>query len=247
MKKIVKIALTTIPTILLTVIVCSFFLHTQGQKQPAKRTMAPVYTKQCSNFDGIDVSRHQGTIEWDKVSGKLPSNAFVYIKCTEGASYTDPMWRKNAVEAKKAGLLVGGYHFFRMTSSAHDQFENFKKALSIISIDLIPMVDVETSDKHSKKELQDSLQVLLNLLEKEYKTAPMIYGTQRSYNTYCAPRFNHHPLYIGRYGKNAPVVNGPSHYTVWQYTEEGELNGIKKKVDLCRFHKDKGLKDILLR
>lgn len=109
------------------------------------------------------------------------------------------------------------------------------------------MVDVETDDGYSKKEMQDSLQVLLNLLEKEYKVRPMIYGTQRSYNTFCAPRFNHYPLYIGRYGENAPIVKGPSHYTVWQYTDKGELPGINKKVDLCRFHKGKGLKDILMK
>lgn len=204
-------------------------------------------TSSCQCLDGIDVSRHQGVIDWKETSRSLPKKAFVYIKCTEGATLTDRNYRINATQAKSNKLYVGGYHYFRMTSSAHDQFINFKNALDSIDFDLIPMVDVETDDGYSKKEMQDSLQVLLNLLEKEYKVRPMIYGTQRSYNTFCAPRFNHYPLYIGRYGENAPIVKGPSHYTVWQYTDKGELPGINKTIDLCRFHKDKGLKDILMK
>lgn len=197
-------------------------------------------------YDGIDVSRYQGDINWKQVKNDLPEDAFVYIKCTEGATHTDPKYRANASGAKAQGLHIGGYHYFRMISSAHDQFKNFKKALDSIDADLIPMVDVETNDGKDIKVLQDSLQVFLNLLEKEYGAKPMIYDTMRSYNTYCAPNFNRYPLYIGRYGSKAPIVNGPSHYTIWQYSEKGSIAGIKKSVDLCRFHKGCDIKDILL-
>ena len=73
------------------------------------------------------------------------------------------------------------------------------------------MVDVERDDGKPRKELQDSLQVLLNLLTDAYGKEPMIYGTNRSYNELCAPEFNNYLLYIGRYGENKPVVKGPSH------------------------------------
>ena len=49
------------------------------------------------------------------------------------------------------------------------------------------MVDVERDDGKPRKELQDSLQVLLNLLTDAYGKEPMIYGTNRSYNELCAP------------------------------------------------------------
>lgn len=199
-----------------------------------------------SRIDGIDVARYQGNINWNIASRSLSKNSFVYIKCTEGATYTDPTYKKNAMQAKKHGLHIGGYHYFRMTSSAHAQFNNFKKALDSIDCDLIPMVDVETKDKKSVRALQDSLQVFLDLLEKEYGTKPMIYGTMRSYNSYCAPRFNTYPLYIGRYGEEPPVVNGPSHYTIWQYSDKYIMDGISKPVDVCRFHPMRSIKDILL-
>ena len=108
------------------------------------------------------------------------------------------------------------------------------------------MVDVETADGKDVKELQDSLSVLLNLLENYYGVKPMIYGTIRSYNNYCAPRFNNYPLYIGRYGKKVPVVNGPSHYTIWQFTDKAQVDGIEKPVDLCLFHPSKNIDDIKL-
>ena len=185
---------------------------------------------------GIDVSHHQGDIDWKIVRKAQPKLAFVYIKCTEGESYVDPMFRKNAEGAALVGYRVGAYHYFRMTSGAHEQFENFKAQMDAVHVDLIPMVDVERSDGKLRKELQDSLQVLLNLLEKAYGKRPMIYGTNRSYNELCAPEFNHSPLYIGRYGRNKPVVTGPSHYTIWQYTEDARIPGIPKPVDMCRMH-----------
>lgn len=200
----------------------------------------------CQSIDGIDVARYQKNIDWKKVFNDIGKDAFVYVKCTEGATHSDPKYKTNAAGAKKVGLRVGGYHFFRMTSSAQAQFKNFKKALDTIGPDLIPMVDVETDDGYATKLIQDSLQVFLNLLEKEYGKKPMIYGTQRSYNTYCAPRFNSYPLYIGRYGNQVPVVKGSSHYTIWQYSEKGKVKGINTDVDLCKYHPKKGIKDILL-
>lgn len=93
---------------------------------------------------GIDVSHHQGDINWNKVA-KEPIG-FVYIKATEGETYVDSKFKKNIVGAKKVGLPVGVYHYFRMTSGAHKQFKNFYNTVKKYKIDLIPMVDVETSE-----------------------------------------------------------------------------------------------------
>lgn len=185
---------------------------------------------------GIDVSHHQGDIDWEMVRKAKPELAFVYVKCSEGRDYVDPKFVANAIGAATVGYRIGAYHFFRMTSSAHEQFINFKTQMDKVHIDLIPMVDVERNDGRSRKELQDSLKVLLDLLEDAYGKRPMIYGTNRSYNELCAPEFNYYPLYIGRYGKNKPVITGPSHYTIWQYSESARIPGIPKPVDICRFH-----------
>lgn len=193
---------------------------------------------------GIDVSHHQGDIDW----GKLPKSQilFVYMKATEGKTYTDPTFHKNMRGAQKAGFKVGAYHFFRMTSGACEQFKHFQSQVGKYKMDLIPMIDVETNDGKPVRQLQDSLDVFISLVEKEYGVKPMIYGTQRSYNTYCAPKYNNLHLYIGRYGPNSPQINGNGSYTIWQYSEKGKITGIPKLVDLAQFRKGYSIADIEL-
>lgn len=195
---------------------------------------------------GIDVSHHQGDIDWQMVSKE--KIVFVYIKATEGKTYTDPKFHQNIKGAQKAGLKVGAYHFFRMTSGAREQFNHFYSQVGKYKLDLIPMIDVEVPSKEVKSinQVQDSLDVFIKLVTQKYGKKPMIYGTQRSYNTYCAPKYNNLHLYIGRYNTKGPEKNGKGSYTIWQYSEHGKINGIPKAVDLCRFRKGYGVKDIKL-
>ena len=199
---------------------------------------------QTKRLSGIDVSHHNGNISWKTVS-KDKRIQFVYIKASEGKTYVDPKYKMNIQNAQKHGIKVGSYHFFRMTSSAHEQFQHFKKVVNKEKQDLIPMIDVETTDRHSIKETRDSLRVFLKLVEKHYGVKPMIYGTNRSYNAICGIWFNRYKLYLGRYGQNPPLIRGSEHYLIWQYSEKGKIKGIPKSVDLCRFHPKHSIKDII--
>lgn len=100
------------------------------------------------------------------------------------------------------------------------------------------MVDVE--EKVSK----DSILLFCNLLEKHYGKKPAIYGTNKSYNSFCAPYFNSYILMIGRYGENQPIIKGEGHYSIWQYSEKGKIAGIEKHVDLDRIHPDFDLAEL---
>ena len=55
---------------------------------------------------GIDVSHHQGSIDWKKVKRAKPDLAFVYVKCTEGKDYVDPKFKVNAEGASSQGYKV---------------------------------------------------------------------------------------------------------------------------------------------
>lgn len=200
------------------------------------------YNVSAKDYTGIDVSHHQGKIIWKEVAKE--NIDFVYIKATEGATYVDPCFCYNIKGAVDAGLLVGAYHYFRMTSSAAEQFKNFKRTLDGHTIHLVSMIDIETSDGMSVSQLQDSLNVFIKLLKEEYGCSPMIYGTQRSYNTYCAPKYNNYHLYIGRYGSDAPKIKGTGTYSIWQYTESAKVRGIPKSVDKCRFNPKYTISDI---
>ncbi|CAL1699500.1 unnamed protein product [Somion occarium] len=69
-----------------------------------------------ANPQGIDVSHWQGTINWNTV--KANGVSFVYIKATEGTTYTDPNFSANYVGATNVGLIRGGYHFAHPDSSS---------------------------------------------------------------------------------------------------------------------------------
>ena len=59
---------------------------------------------------GIDVSSHQGKINWKEVySSKIN---FAFIKATEGETFVDKRFKYNFSNAKKNNIIVGAYHFF---------------------------------------------------------------------------------------------------------------------------------------
>lgn len=194
------------------------------------------------NSFGIDVSHHNGKINWEQV----PDVEFVYVKATEGATYVDPMYQQNIKGARAKKLRVGAYHYFRTTSSAQKQFENYKKHVKKSDIDLIPMVDVEECKKWSAVQFQDSLMQFIQLVKSHYGKAPMIYSVNTFYNKYCAPKFNNYYLIIGRYGNEEPFIKGKGTYTIWQKSQIGRITGISKNVDIDIFRNDASVKDILL-
>lgn len=197
------------------------------------------------NYDGIDVSHHQGNINWERVANDSLIQ-FVYIKATEGASYVDPNYIYNLNEASKTRLKVGSYHYFRMTSSPKEQFKHIKRYIIKNKQDLIPMIDVEQSDGFTIEQVQDRLTILSRLIESYYGKSPIIYGTMRSYNTLLAPAFNSHHLYIGRYGNQSPTIIGGGVPTIWQFSEQGKIEGINTSVDMCRIMPPFTIEDILL-
>ena len=196
-------------------------------------------------YDGIDISSHQGEIDWAKV-GNDPYIRFVYIKATEGATYQSPHYRYNVEGARRQGFLVGSYHYLSPKSPIDQQARNFFKQATRDSQDLIPMIDVEERGDWSRGELIDSVAKLAKLIEKHYGRRPMIYSTIDFYNKNLSPHFNKYPLYIGRYSSSKPNISWEGKYTVWQFTENGIIPGIDAYVDLCHYREGGWLDEIAL-
>ena len=197
-------------------------------------------------YDGIDISSHQGNIDWAKV-GNDPYIRFVYIKATEGATYQSAHYRYNVEGARRQGFLVGSYHYVTSSSPIRDQARNFFMQATRGSQDLIPMLDVEERGNWTRSQLIDSVSLLAALVEKHYGCRPMIYSTIDFYNKNLAPHFNKYPLYVGRYSSSKPIINWDGHYTVWQFSENGIIPGIDAYVDLCHFRDDGWLDEITIK
>lgn len=67
---------------------------------------------------GIDVSHHNGRIDWDQVPRDVE---FVICKATEGTRFVDPTYADNAVNAAASHRGVGAYHFARPALSNPDR------------------------------------------------------------------------------------------------------------------------------
>lgn len=65
---------------------------------------------------GVDISNHNGAIDFGRVS--RDGISFVIIKASEGQQYRDPAFASYYREARRAGLKVGAYHFFRKRPTA---------------------------------------------------------------------------------------------------------------------------------
>ena len=198
-----------------------------------------------ADFDGIDVSRYQGYINWAELK-KNPKINFVYIKATEGSDLIDPLYQENIRNARKQGFKVGSYHFLTTSSSMVRQFMNFAKVVKRDEQDLLPVIDVERIKPWSAQQLRDSLKVFADMVEDYYGCKPVIYAGENFFNKYLGRAFAGYPLFIARYNTVPPNVN--TKWVLWQFADNGLFKGAVKgnhgEVDLSRFNKGCGVSDI---
>lgn len=202
------------------------------------------YYESLDDYHGIDVSNHQGKIDWKTVA-KDDNVQFVYIKATEGATYVSPTFEENIRGARKAGLKVGCYHFLRATSYIHDQFKNFITYCRKDEQDLAPLIDIEVRGHWTHQQVADSLQLFADMLEDYYGTRPVIYTGTNFYNRYLSEQFSDYELFIAKYSEQEPVLRDGTPYTLWQFTESGSVDGINTDVDQSRFNVGKSINNIL--
>lgn len=197
-------------------------------------------------FDGIDVSKHQGHIDWAQLKNHAKIK-FVYIKATEGSDYVDPRYKENIRNARKHGFKVGSYHFLTTKSSATTQFQNFIRNANREEQDLLPVIDVENIGRWSSQQLRDSLKVFADLVEDYYGCKPLIYTSEKFFTKHLGRAFADYPLFIAKYNPNQPNIGYK--WIMWQFSDCGlfkpAVKGNYGEVDLSRFNKGCTINDII--
>ena len=95
-------------------------------------------------IQGIDVSRHDGDIDWAAV--KRGGISFAYLKTTEGGDYADPSFFDNWKQAAAAGIRRGAYHFMYWCRPADQQALFFMVNVPNDPDALPPVLDLEWND-----------------------------------------------------------------------------------------------------
>lgn len=201
---------------------------------------------------GVDVSAHQGRIDWQILRSQ--NIRFAFIKATEGSSWVDKHFAYNFEHAKKQGLYVGAYHFFSFDSSGRTQAENFIANVSnaLDSKSLPPVVDIEFYGTKAKNppdshKVYAELDTLLEALEGHYGFKPIIYTTPSFYDMYLRGRYMEYPLWIRSvfFAPDSLLARLFNVYfeswSFWQYDPQAVLKGYvggEKHIDLNTFHGD---------
>ncbi len=184
---------------------------------------------------GIDISHHQGRIDWDELKDNGTINhcpiRFVMIKATEGATRTDENFHENFFQARENGFTRGAYHFFSVHTPAKDQANHFISTVDLENGDLPPVLDVEHKPKQQTDEqFKNSILQWLNIVEKHYQVKPIIYTYFKFKMRYLSdPVFDQYPYWIAHYYVDSLQYQGP--WKFWQHTDVGRLPGIKGNVD----------------
>jgi len=200
---------------------------------------------------GIDVSHWQGDINWQEVKA-AGAVKWAYAKASTGETGRDKRWVQNAVDATKAGIPIGAYHWTRPGyNSPAKEAANFVGAIKAArdagaSVGLAPMIDLEEKPKAgtSKGATLAYVRELADAIESLGEPRPILYvGTNYS-GVYLpdgadvgmavwVPQYN---VPSGNYG---PDVKGPKwtnaitgDWSVWQYSSKGSVPGIKGSVDM---------------
>ncbi len=180
---------------------------------------------------GIDISKHNGEIDFDAVAAD--DYQFVFIKASEGKTYRDAAFNHNYQQARDAGLKVGAYHFFRKNRSGQEQASNFLGAVQGKVFDLPLVIDLEddwgngaTIDRETAlHRVMDMISIL-----KQHGYPVMIYTNFDGYKKYYKGMLGDNYLWLCSFTSPDLLPNVP--HCIQQFSHEGEVNGVKGKVDL---------------
>lgn len=192
------------------------------------------------SIHGIDVSKYQQRVNWEAVREMEVEDVkigFTFIKATEGLGNMDAFFRRNWEKAAEAGMPRGAYHFFIAPKSGADQAENFIRRVELSKGDLPPVLDVEQTYGVSPDKLRAEVRAFLDRVETHYGVKPIIYTNVDFYNRYLGPEFDQYPLWVAHYlKKDRPRISRS--WAFWQYSETGNVDGIRGRVDFNVFNGD---------
>ncbi len=184
---------------------------------------------------GLDISHHQGKINWNKVGEE--DFEFVYIKATEGKSFKDPNFLRNYRGVKEQKIMVGGYHFWTFCKTAEEQIKNIKEVIPHLPGDLVPAIDMESAYscgvEQSHNRVNMDLEKINEELFKAYGAYPVIYTTGEFVKAH-PEILNFSNIFWLRSLFGPPLYK--KKWDIWQYYNGAKVKGIKGRVDVNVFN-----------
>lgn len=212
------------------------------EEKNVMKTTSEVPDTVCTKVRGIDVSRYQGNIDWDKV--KEDGLLFAYCKATDGITYTDPDFEENWAKIGNINMLRGAYHFYESNDNPEEQALNFLKAISLLTEkDLPAVLDIEWNGfKQGTDTAQYREDILrwLSIVEDSTGKQPIIYTSASYANQYISSdEFAKYNLWVAEYGVSSPRIPEiweNKGYLFWQKACKDTFSGISGTTDYDIFN-----------
>ena len=199
---------------------------------------------------GIDVSKYQGTIKWDKVAAGGIDFAMIrvgYRGMKNGEIKEDACAKYNLQEASKNGLKIGAYFFSTAVTEeeAKEEAEWTKNLLSGYPVTYPVAYNCEGFQNPSSRQFELSVEERTKLADAFLKSIEegsytgMFYAAKNELddnNLWNADDLSlNYRIWVAQYSDQTWPEKTKSDYTgdhvMWQYTNQGKLDGIKGAVD----------------
>lgn len=194
---------------------------------------------------GIDVSEHQGVIDWNLVASTTVQYVFVRIGnrgATAGALNVDDYFQSNALGATEAGIPLSAYFFSQSLTEdeAREEAEFALNALQSVAVqgaafqyvaydhEAVQIEGARANDL-SPEQFSANAKAFCEVIAQS-GFEPMIYGNQTDLLRLTPELRRTYPLWLAEYGVSAPTA--PFDFSIWQYTNAGSVPGIEADVDL---------------
>ena len=179
---------------------------------------------------GIDVSTHQGSIDWMRVAHDHIT--FAYIKATEGADHVDDRFAANWEGAGSAGLDRGAYHFFTLCTPGAAQATNFLATAPRETYALAPAVDLELAgncgQRPDPETVRRELRTFIDAVESAWGQPVVLYVGEDFERRYHVQSRLGRLLWVQRFLLR-PDTDG---WAVWQAQGFASVDGVAGDVDL---------------
>ena len=182
---------------------------------------------------GIDVSKHNGSIDWGKVKNDGIEFAIIRIGYGGSAPVKDERFEENYKNAKANGLKVGTYlySYADSESDVKKEYEAVIDWLGSRALDLPVYYDVEDKKMSglSKSVLSNYVKTFCDKIEESGYWAG-IYANKNWLETKLDMNFlKDYTVWLAQW-TNSPTYKGS--YAMWQYTSNGRVDGIGGRVDM---------------
>ena len=192
----------------------------------------PNYRPRLENGEvyGVDVSNHQGDIDWRAVAAD--DVRFAYIKASEGGDFVDKRFAENWQDAGDAGIKRGAYHFFTLCRAGVDQARNFLRTAELSEAELPPALDLELGgncrDRPPVEEVNAEIEAFVELVESEIGREVVLYVLGNWEDLYPLPEAKaDRPRWVRRIG-----LRPSGNWVLWQYSGVARVDGVRGPVDL---------------